>query len=205
MRTNDVRQIYEDEDGYIWFATGSGMTRWDGQSIRNYYLPEGLSYPSTRCVARNPGGGFLIGTDGGLESRPAQSVRRRSRLRRTQAGKNLGDSGRSGQGTLWLGTRGSRLIRMRNGRITRYTNREGLLSNAIFQILDDGKGKLWLSSPAGVSAVLRQELNAPDAKPRDLTRGPVRHHRRHAHQRDERKHAARRVPGRRPASYGSRA
>jgi ligand-binding sensor domain-containing protein len=171
MRTNDVRQIYEDEDGYIWFATGSGMTRWDGQSIRNYYLPEGLSYPSTRCVAPNagpnPGGGFLIGTDGGLnlvQHGQFVTVPAFAALRQEKIWAILADP----DGTLWLGTRGGGLIRMRNGRITRYTNREGLLSNAIFQILDDGKGKLWLSSPAGVSAVLRKELDAPDGSPGTL-------------------------------------
>jgi len=171
MRTNDVRQIYEDEDGYIWFATGSGMTRWDGQSIRNYYLPEGLSYPSTRCVARNTGlnsgGGFLIGTDGGLnlvQHSQFVTVPAFAALRQEKIWAILADP----DGTLWLGTRGGGLIRLRNGRITRYTNREGLLSNAIFQILDDGKGKLWLSSPAGVSAVMRQELDAPDGSPATL-------------------------------------
>ena len=167
MRSNDVRQIYEDEDGYIWFATGSGMTRWDGQSIRNYYLPEGLSYPSTHCVAPNPAGGFLIGTDGGLnlvQHSQFVSVPAFAALRQDKIWAILADP----DGTLWLGTRGGGLIRLRNGRITRYTNREGLLSNAIFQILDDGKGKLWLSSPAGVSAVLRQELNTPDGSPGTL-------------------------------------
>ncbi len=169
LRTNDVRQFYEDEDGDIWFATGSGMTRFDvrAKAIQNYYLGEGLSYPSVRCVAANPGGGFLIGTDGGLNlvqhdqfvTVPAFAPLRQEKIWAILADPN---------GTLWLGTRGGGLIRLRNGRMTRYTNREGLLSNAIFQILDDGKGKLWLSSPAGVSSVLRQELDTPDGQPGTL-------------------------------------
>ena len=143
------------------------MTRWDRQLIRNYYLPDGLSYPSTHCVATNPGGGFLIGTDGGLnlvQHSQFVTVPAFAALRQEKIWAILADP----DGTLWLGTRGGGLIRLRNGRITRYTNREGLLSNAIFQILDDGKGKLWLSSPAGVSAVLRQELDTPDGNPGTL-------------------------------------
>ena len=167
LRTNDIRQFYEDEHGHIWFATGSGMTLWDGKSIRNYYLNDGLSYPSVHCVARNPGGGFLIGTDGGLnlvQNDRFVSVPAFARLRQEKIWSILPDP----DGTLWLGTRGGGLIRLRNGRITHYTSREGLISNAIFQILDDGKGKLWLSSPAGVSSVLREELDTADGSPGTL-------------------------------------
>jgi len=167
LRTNDIRQFYEDEHGHIWFATGSGMTLWDGKSIHNYYLNDGLSYPSVRCVARNPSGGFLIGTDGGLnlvENDRFVSVPAFAGLRQEKIWSILPDP----DGTLWLGTRGDGLIRLRNGRITHYTSREGLISNAIFQILDDGKGKLWLSSPAGVSSVLREELNTADGSPGTL-------------------------------------
>jgi ligand-binding sensor domain-containing protein/signal transduction histidine kinase len=167
MRSNDVRQIYEDEEGHIWFATGSGMSRWDGKEIRNYYLDDGLSYPSTRCIAPNPGGGMLIGTDEGLnlfQHDRFVAVPAFAALRQDKIWAILADP----DGTLWLGTRGGGLIRVRNGRIARYTKREGLPGNAIFQILDDGKGKLWISSPAGISSVLRQELETPGGNPGTL-------------------------------------
>ncbi|HWB95576.1 MAG TPA: histidine kinase, partial [Bryobacteraceae bacterium] len=125
------------------------------------------SYPSVRCVARNPGGGFLIGTDGGLnlvQNDRFVAVPSFAGLKQEKIWSILPDP----DGTLWLGTRGDGLIRLRNGRITRYTNRDGLISNAIFQILDDGKGKLWLSGPAGISSVLREELNTADGRPGTL-------------------------------------
>lgn len=168
MRSNSIRQIYEDDAGQIWFATGSGLTRWDGQRLRNFYLDDGLSYPSVRCIAPNPGGGFLIGTDGGLSlwrDGALVSLPWFAALRQEKIWAILADP----DGTLWLGTRGAGLIRVRSGRLTRYTVREGLISNSIFQILDDGKGKLWLSGPVGVSSVLRQELtSAADGRPSPL-------------------------------------
>ncbi|MES1256992.1 MAG: ATP-binding protein, partial [Acidobacteriota bacterium] len=67
-------------------------------------------------------------------------------------------------GSLWLGTRGNGLVRIRDGRITRFTTRDGLLSNSIYQILDDGgrqgRQRFWMSSPAGVFAADRHELDA---------------------------------------------
>ncbi len=159
MRTNDVRQIYEDERGVLWFATGSGITRWDGRNLRNYYLDDGLTYPSTHCIVRNPAGGFLVGTDGGLNlvrDDRFVSPPEFAGLRQEKIWAILADP----DGTLWLGTRGGGLIRLRGGHVTRFTSGQGLLGNAIYQILDDGAGKLWLSSPIGVSSVLRAELDS---------------------------------------------
>jgi ligand-binding sensor domain-containing protein/signal transduction histidine kinase len=159
MRTNDVRQIYEDERGVLWFATGSGITRWDRKTLRTYYLNDGLSYPSTRCIAANPHGGLFIGTDGGLnlvQNDKFVPLPEFAALRQEKIWSILADP----DGTLWLGTRGGGLIRLRAGRITRYTSQQGLPGNAISAILDDGKGKLWLSSPTGVSSVLRAELES---------------------------------------------
>ena len=47
LRSNMVRQILEDSSGAIWIALDSGLSRWDGRSFKNYYLEDGLSYPST--------------------------------------------------------------------------------------------------------------------------------------------------------------
>ena len=159
MRSNSIRQIYEDGRGVFWFATGSGLTRWDGKKLDNYYLDEGLSYPSVRCIVKNPGGGLLVGTDGGLDlvrNDQFLPVPQFAGLRQEKIWSILADQ----DGTLWLGTRGGGLIRLRAGQITRFTGREGLLSTSIFEILDDAKGNLWLSSPTGISSVLRAELES---------------------------------------------
>jgi signal transduction histidine kinase len=62
--------------------------------------------------------------------------------------------------TLWIGTRGGGLVRIRNGRAARITSHEGLLSNSIFQVIGDGAGSLWMSGPTGLSAASINDLNA---------------------------------------------
>lgn len=158
LRSDSIRQIFEDSKGMIWFATSSGLSRWTGSGFANYYLEEGLSYPSVRCLAETADGDVLAGTDAGLN--------------RIRDGKIVSDPAFAGLKqekiwsiyvdgkSLWLGTRGGGLVLVRDGKTTRFTAHDGLSSNSIYQILDDHAGRLWLSSPVGVSSVRRTELDA---------------------------------------------
>jgi two-component sensor histidine kinase len=62
--------------------------------------------------------------------------------------------------TLWVGTRGAGLVRLRNGKAARITTDHGLLSNSIFYVAGDASGRLWMSGPLGISSASLTELNA---------------------------------------------
>jgi hypothetical protein len=52
----------------------------------------------------------------------------------------------------------------------RYTERDGLFNNGVFQILEDGSGNLWMSCNRGIYRVKKQELNAfAEGRLRDIT------------------------------------
>ena len=51
---------------------------------------------------------------------------------------------------LWIGTYDGGLGRLENDRLTRYTVREGLFHNGVFQILEDSRGYLWMSCNRGM-------------------------------------------------------
>jgi signal transduction histidine kinase len=63
-------------------------------------------------------------------------------------------------GGLWFGTRTGGLYRWRSGTLTHYTTAQGLASNGIYELLEDGNNNLWISGPNGISAVNRRELDA---------------------------------------------
>jgi signal transduction histidine kinase len=60
---------------------------------------------------------------------------------------------------LWIGTYDGGLGRFKDGRFTRYTVKEGLFNNGVFQILEDERGNFWMSSNRGIYRVSKQELN----------------------------------------------
>ena len=56
-------------------------------------------------------------------------------------------------GRLWVGTWGGGLARLNpdTGEVTHYDHENGLPSDAIFDILEDDQGRLWLSTSNGLS------------------------------------------------------
>ena len=167
LRSNNIRQVLEDRRGVVWIATGSGLSRWQPEGgekpIRTYYLEDGLAYGGVRVLAEDRNGDLLVGTDGGL-NRVHEGVFVKDPVLATLGNERIWAIRVDSSGSLWLGTRGNGLVRIRDGKITRYTTRDGLLSNSIYQILEDGAGtgrqRFWMSSPGGVFAADRRELDS---------------------------------------------
>ena len=62
-------------------------------------------------------------------------------------------------GTVWIGTYGGGLNRLKQKTITPITKKNGLFDNVIYATLDDHKGNFWMSCNKGVFRVRRQDLN----------------------------------------------
>ena len=60
---------------------------------------------------------------------------------------------------MWIGTYDGGLYRLAKGGLTRYTTRDGLHDNGVFQILEDEDGNFWMGSNRGISRVSRRDLN----------------------------------------------
>jgi ligand-binding sensor domain-containing protein/signal transduction histidine kinase len=168
LRSNMIRQFLEDRHGHIWIGLGSGLSRWDGSRFHNYYLEEGLSYGSVRILVEDRNGDLLVGTDAGLNRVHHGKFVADPAFAATE-GERIWSIHQDASGALWVGTRGGGLFRIKNGKAARITVRDGLLSNAIYQVTDDGRGNLWMSGPAGVFFAPQSELDRlADGRP-----GPV--------------------------------
>ncbi|MDB6021597.1 MAG: hypothetical protein JWQ04_1454, partial [Pedosphaera sp.] len=62
------------------------------------------------------------------------------------------------ESTLWIGTGGGGLSRLKDGQVLTFTTREGLPENTISQILEDDVGNLWLGGDRGIVSVSKHEL-----------------------------------------------
>ena len=64
-----VRDIFEDRDGNIWFATDNGVQRYDGIGWTTYTTRDGLAHNWVRTAIQTRDGAMWFGTDGGGISR----------------------------------------------------------------------------------------------------------------------------------------
>jgi ligand-binding sensor domain-containing protein len=153
-----VRVVFEDRNGRIWVGTeGGGLSYLEGDRFVTYTARDGLAEDRVRAIVQARDGALWIGTYGGV-SHFKDGV-----FQTYTAAQGLSHSFvrtlyLDDDGTLWIGTSGGGLNHLKNGRITAYGIRDGLVSDTTYQILDDGLGYLWLSCSTGVFRVSKHQL-----------------------------------------------
>lgn len=62
---NAIRAIYKDSRGYIWIGTDAGISKWDGESFRNYNTLDGLAGNKVWCIEEDDKGNMWFACFGG--------------------------------------------------------------------------------------------------------------------------------------------
>ncbi len=172
LSNNFVRAMTQDLDGSMWVAADEGLNHivWDSTRPRiiSYEMRDGLAYFSTRALLEDTGGGLWVGTDRGVSHMYGGRFLSDA-VTRALADMKVWAIHEDADGSLWFGTRNNGLFRLHSGKLAQFSSADGLPSNAIYQILEDGAGRLWISGPNGVAVVNRHELDAQaNSYPRDL-------------------------------------
>jgi len=108
---NAVRYIHRDPDGVMWFATESGVSRYDGKGFINLTIEDGLADDYVNTIYRGLDGILWFGTDNGVSMYDGiawSSLDTRDGL----AGRYVVSILQDPDGFLWFGTQ--------DGGVTRY-------------------------------------------------------------------------------------
>jgi hypothetical protein len=63
---DEINAVLQDSRGFLWIATDSGLSRFDGTRFAGYDPRQGLPSPNVTTLLEDPSGGLLVGTTGGL-------------------------------------------------------------------------------------------------------------------------------------------
>lgn len=63
---DEIHAVLQDSRGFLWIATESGLSRFDGTRFVEYDPRQGLPSPNVTALAEEAGGALLVGTTGGL-------------------------------------------------------------------------------------------------------------------------------------------
>lgn len=66
MVQSTVRSIFKDDEGYLWFGTNLGVSRWDGLSFANFSPADGLPGHIIYSIAQDSRGRIFFGTSSGV-------------------------------------------------------------------------------------------------------------------------------------------
>ena len=159
-----VFQLSFEPPGVLWFGTygGAGLSKLDVRKGNWTHYPldtTGHYKNAVRKLFRDGSGNFWIGTNeqGLICFHPKSGIMERFQhdpARPSSLGNNTVQSiCEDGSQNLWVGTTGGGLNRFdpRTNRFVRYGVDDGLPSDIICGILEDGRGNLWISTDKGLS------------------------------------------------------
>jgi len=177
-----VSDLLEDNDGVIWAAVQGGLARFDGARWERIGPENGLPMQPATSLHQDAHGTLIVRLRNGLFARPRGQTRfepysplvQTDRLKSASFVDQLGgfvplDGGgnfngqdgsrllRDQRGYLWVGTRGSGLMRIRGelspaGPTVEHLNREdGLSADSILALFEDRESNIWVGTPFGLN------------------------------------------------------
>lgn len=165
---NRVARIFRDPDGFLWFCTTDGLSRFDGQRFTTFGLNEGLAFPEFTWFLATRDGTYWVATNGSGVCRfntSPEDCRPVEKPRPLFTVYPVGASGATSRvnvlfedraGRLWAGTDGGLFVLDRpDGSNTFVPVALGIpgRSEAVVQVwsfAEDGEGSLWIGTKYGL-------------------------------------------------------
>lgn len=148
-----VQAIAQTPDGYLWLGTEGGLVRFDGASFRTFNLHDhGIADIFALLVDER--GALWLGTNAGLARWTGSVIdatafySRANGLRENRVEVVHQDR----NGALWIGTSAG-LHRLKDGKLTVLTVRDGLPHDHIQALADGHGGALWIGTNGGLACL----------------------------------------------------
>ena len=175
-----VLRIYQDSQGFIWFCTGEGLSRFDGYAFENYKAEDGLPYSTLNDILETENGDYWIATNGAgvvlfKPNAPRAEADRPAwfttyAVASDPAANRVNVLYRDRSGRLWVGTDGGLFLRAASGDKQFQPVPLGLVAPdaevQVWAMAEDAAGVLWIGTRFGLvrrapDATLHQYRIAP--------------------------------------------
>jgi ligand-binding sensor domain-containing protein/signal transduction histidine kinase len=168
-----VRSLYTDRDGSLWIGTRHGLAHLANGRFTSFSSMDGLGSDFIGAIlrgGRTPASSpaslaaslldpLWIGTSAGLSQLHDDAFTNYT-VQQGLSNNTVTAIAQDTTGTLWLGTNGGGLNRMRHGSIRAYPRSSQGLPGTIYGMLEDASRQLWLSTKTGIYRVSIAQLNA---------------------------------------------
>jgi CheY-like chemotaxis protein/signal transduction histidine kinase/streptogramin lyase len=158
LPSSAVRQLVEDRQGYLWFATEDGLARFDGHRFRVWRIEQGLADNQLLAIATDARDQLWMGTGHGQLMRMSTDREHIDVFDGARfpalAGTAISVVLPAPDGVIWFGTRDAGLFRLGpERRLRQYlpTRRgDGLPDRTVEHLAMTADGTLWVGTPNGL-------------------------------------------------------
>jgi ligand-binding sensor domain-containing protein/serine phosphatase RsbU (regulator of sigma subunit) len=151
-----VYATFQDDRGYLWIGTESGVARFNGVQFTVFDRSSGLPGNVVRSIVEGPDGNIWVGTDMGVgifNGIKWKSITAKEGLKGSAVIKLAPDF----EGRVWVATNdeGINIITLKGDStsIDYINDKSGLSANFVFDILHEKSGKTWVAMIGGVNMV----------------------------------------------------
>ncbi|WP_455587075.1 hybrid sensor histidine kinase/response regulator transcription factor [Bacteroides sp.] len=154
LPTNDVQQVYQDEEGYIWMATRNGLAQYDGYEMKvyksNIYNWNLLGNNNISCITEDTEHRLWIGTYDGLNVLD-KTTGKIKQINKSEFSNNaISQILVTRKGQILLGTDLGlyQYIPERDSCVlfTRETTKNVMPQTSVKSLLEDSKGNIWIGT-----------------------------------------------------------
>ena len=140
-----TRNILQDKNGHLWFATWEGIIGYNGSLFTNYTKTKNLRNYHVFAVAEDKAGNLWFGTIGAGVYRFDGNTFTNFTTNEGLVNNRISCFYIEDSGKIWIGTEGG--ISIFDGKsFQNITTEEGLCSNDVNAIIEDKSGKLWIGT-----------------------------------------------------------
>lgn len=140
-----INDIAQDANGYIWVATNSGVSRFDGKAFVNYRKRDGLSENVCTTIFCDKDNKIWVG-----HQTTGLSILYPDSIQHISEGSGLinnevHDVFQDKEGKIWVATFGG-VSSYQSGNWSKHSTENGLVSNNTQAIAQDENGRIWIGS-----------------------------------------------------------
>lgn len=139
-----IFDIEQDEKGFLWIASRTGINRFDGSRFWTYNQSDGLPHNLARDILKISDGTLWVATERGVAWFNGQSFNSLNEWPKNVSARALSQSS---DGSLWVATYGAGILQIRTGAqpaiINQYNAQSGLPTDRVRSILVDSNHNIW--------------------------------------------------------------
>lgn len=143
---SSVYSIIQDRNGYLWFGTEGGVSRFDGTRFINYTTEDGLAGSLIWCIYEDRKGNLWFGSENGgaskYDGKSFKTFRKKDGLPENTILSIIEDN----KGYIWFGTEHGGVSKFDGKSFQNFTINNGLHSNTIRTIFKDSRNNIWFSA-----------------------------------------------------------